>query len=635
MPITIEAQAPDRLSNASLVPRGPVNPSPVDWRDQILYFLLPDRFCDDTIAQRPMFDRSNPAQFTAASKATWMAAGKVFQGGTIKGVRSRLPYLQKLGVTSIWLGPIFRQRQDLLDSYHGYGIQNFLEVDGRFGTRQELRDLIDDAHSRGMYVLLDIIYNHTGNNWFYDDNGHARDMMDYRYAPPRPIHGWRSSTGQSIPAINSPHAGVWPIEFQDQQWYTRAGQIGKWDPEPWENRLDPRNEFRRGDFFSLKDLRTSEETPFASDPTRDEVLSALIKVYQYWIALTDCDGFRVDTVKHVSFEASRNFCGAIHEYCESIGKQNFLILGEVAGGAAMAKDYLDIFGRNLDAALDLGQPMDTLTGFVKGQRDPNEFFNQFGGHDAIGGHREVGRYHVSVLDDHDMIDRNPKRRFSAQNTITTRYEQVAHVVGVQLTTLGIPCIYYGTEQAFDGWEGYHDKAIEGPGSDGTIPFRDRYLREAMFGATFGAFGTSGCHFFDETHPTYLRIAAIARVVNRRDAIGRTLRRGRQYRRETRILGPDYVGPQQGELVAWSRILFNQEVLIAINTNGTQARGAWVTVDRILHPPSPAPAMQVLYRGDWSDAQLTAPLAETVPVHADGARAIVRIDLPPAGMMILA
>ena len=79
--------------------------------------------------------------------------------------------------------------------------------------------------------------------------------------------------------------------------------------------------------------------PIRIDKRAAQVLSSLIKVYQYWIALTDCDGFRVDTVKHVSFEASRNFCGAIHEYTESIGKENFLILGEVAGGAGMEKNY--------------------------------------------------------------------------------------------------------------------------------------------------------------------------------------------------------------------------------------------------------------------------------------------------------
>jgi hypothetical protein len=294
-----------------------------------------------------------------------------------------------------------------------------------------------------------------------------------------------------------------------------------------------------------------------------------------------------------------------------------------------------VFGRNLDAALDLGEPMDVLSRTVKGDRDPGEFFAQFGGHDELGTHREVGRYHVSVLDDHDMISRNPKARFSAGNGTPARFEQAAHAVGMQLTTLGMPCIYYGTEQGFDGSEAYHDTGIEPRGGDGKIPFADRYVREAMFGAGFGAFGTTGCHFFDPDHPTYLRIAAIARVVGARDRTGMALRRGRQYPREVRFLaGVGYQPPRQGELVAWSRVMFDREVVVALNSNGIGARGGDVTVDRTLNPPGRS--LTVLYRSDWSDAQLrTPPAGQVVPVTDDNGRSIVRIDLPPAGMAILA
>jgi glycosidase len=482
-------------------------------------------------------------------------------------------------------------------------------------------------------VILDVIYNHTGNNWFYDrGDGKPVDSIAYRYAPPAPLYRWRSATGEPVQAIASRGDGVWPREFQDAEFYTRAGSIGRWDPEPWENPLDPRDEFRRGDFFSLKDLRVQEGAPFADDPQASAVLAALVHVYRYWIALTDCDGFRVDTVKHVSFEASRNFCGAIHEYAEAIGKQNFLLLGEVAGGAGMARSYLDLFGRNLDAALDLGQPMDVLTATVKGQGEPGDFFAQFGGRDDLGSHREVGRYHVSVLDDHDMINRSPKARFSAGNSAASRDAQVAHAVGVQLTTLGIPCIYYGTEQAFDGSEAYHDVSIEPRGADRQLPDRDRYVREAMFGGAFGAFGTAGCHFFDPGHPTYRRIGAIARVVTRADSVGLALRRGRQYPREVSFLGA-YLPPRRGEVVAWSRVLFEREVVVALNTHGTAPRGGNVTVDRGLHPPGSR--LAVLYRSDWSNAELASPPGnETVTVSDDGGRSIVRVDLPPAGMTIL-
>ena len=629
MPTAIEATPPDSLRDVNLTPRRmPANPSPSDWRDQILYFMLPDRFCDELEHTRQKFDFMNPSQVPRADKATWMSAGKSFQRGTIKGIKEKLPYLKELGVSALWIGPVFKQRPDL-DTYHGYGIQDFLDVDPRFGTRQDLRDLVDLAHDEGIYIILDIIYNHSGNNWFYEQGGNPYTMLDYKYEPPYPIHGWRSSTGQSTNTINTRDDGVWPAEFGNIDWYTRAGKIGNWDPKAWENPLDPRNEFRRGDFYDLKDLKLNEyEYP------SQEVLNALIKVYQYWIALTDCDGMRVDTVKHVSFEASRNFCGAIHEYAESIGKQNFLILGEVTGGAEMTRSYLEIFGRNLDAAIDLGGPMDTVTNFVKGLADPMVFFNQFGGHDELGSHRLVGRYHVAMFDDHDMISRDPKRRFSAQNNIANHYQQVAHAVGVQLTTLGIPCIYYGTEQAFDGWEGYHDLSIEPLGSDGKIPFRDRYIREAMFGSTFGAFQTSGHSFFNTTHPTYLRIGAIARVVSRDDSIGLALRRGRQYPREVRFNGGGYLPPQKGELVAWSRILFDREVIIALNTNGTESRGGDVTVDANLHKYGSSAIF--LYRGEWSDQELKNPPAgQTITVKDDHGRATIRIDLPPAGMAILA
>ena len=345
MPTPIEAIAPDTLATANLSPRGRVMPSPIDWRDHFFYFLLPDRFSDGGEADRPLFDTSAPNLHQAADLPSWQRSGKFFQGGTIKGIESKLDYLQSLGVSTLWVGPVFRQRQDL-ETYHGYGIQNFLDLDPRFGSRQDLRDLVDAAHDRGMYVVLDVIYNHSGNNWFYADQGEPRPTMPYRYQPPYPFQGWRSATGISTDTIGNESDGVWPQEFQTLDWYNRAGQIRKWDPEEWEDPLHPENEFRRGDFFDLKDF----------DLQKGDVLSAVIKVYQYWISLSDCDGFRIDTVKHVPFEASRNFCGAIHEYCESIGKNNFLLLGEVTGGEEMARNYLEIFGRNLDAVLDIGAP---------------------------------------------------------------------------------------------------------------------------------------------------------------------------------------------------------------------------------------------------------------------------------------
>src|SRR6185437_1194283 len=140
-----------------------------------------------------------------------------------------------------------------------------------------------------------------------------------------------------------------------------------------------------------------------------------------------------------------------------------------------------------------------------------EFFSHFGGRDAMGDMRLIGNHHVSILDDHDMVFRQHKHRFNWNNRSADPFAQTAHAVAVQLTTPGIPCIYYGTEQAFVGAEFIHDDKLEPRGGDGKVFCAERYVRESMFGSTFGAMQTSGCHFFDVQHPTYYRIAAIARL----------------------------------------------------------------------------------------------------------------------------
>lgn len=620
MATPIEASIPRQLSKADLKPRGRVHPSPASWRDQFLYQLLPDRFSDGREAERPLFNRDYPEKFRAQDKAAWMAAGNRFVGGTIAGIKSKLDYLQGLGITTLWINPPWRQRRDL-ETYHGYGIQNFLDIDPRFGSRQELRDLVDMAHDRGMYVILDVIYNHSGNNWFYineQNGGSPSGSVPYRFSPPYQIHGWRSHQGNRIEQPIELDDGVWPEEFQNPDWYTRSGSISHWEAAAWEDNMSPFVEFRRGDFFDLKDFNLENI----------EVVESLAKVYQYWIALTDCDGFRVDAVKHVSPEASRRFCLAIHDYTQSIGKENFLLTGEITD-SSMTIGYLEVFGRNLDASLDIVSANNQLTAVVKGLAHPNAYFDLFNENSSEGAYRQVGRYHVSVLDDHDMSSRPYKERFAAHGIVPNCYYQAANAVGVQLTMPGIPSIYYGTEQALDGSEDYHDYRVEGERA-----YVDRYVRESMFGGAFGAFFTEGCHFFDTTHPTYQRIAAIARLRNRNDRVGKTLRRGRQYLRETSFEGLPFAIHGPGELVAWSMVLFDSEVVMVLNTHGMESRGADVTIDRVMHPMDSR--LNFVYRGDWSDAELAQPpIDQTVTVQEINGRATIRVDLPAAGMAILA
>ncbi|MBN1766254.1 MAG: hypothetical protein JW860_13420 [Sedimentisphaerales bacterium] len=626
----IEANSPTSLADASLVPRGNIQASPSDWRNEILYFLLPDRFSDGREQEqaRPLYDKNNYTNHATPDKAQWMTAGKIFQGGTIKGIQSKLDYLKGLGVTTLWVGPVWKQRRKM-ETYHGYGIQNFLEVDERFGTRQDLRDLVDAAHAKDMYVILDIIYNHTGDNWFYKgDEGAHWSQRGYINPPGRHnFDCWRDKDDGPLAGVPAhPDDAVWPKEFQNIDWYTRAGSINRWDPMDWEDPLNDDCPWRRGDFFALKDLNLS----------KSEVLSALIKVYCYWIALSDCDGYRIDTVKHLPREASRNFCGAVREYAESIGKDRFLLLGEVTGGAGMAREYLEILGVNIDAALDIGDPSRQMAGIVKYDWTPHAYFKFFNQRDdALGSHRTVGRYHVSILDDHDKVG-NEKARFAKPSDITKPSLQVTQAVCVQMATLGIPCIYYGTEQAFDGNVGKHDYGIEPRDDNNKTPFEDRYLREAMFGATFGAFETTGCHFFNPGHPAYLRIADLTKLRRKNDRIGQTLRLGRLYQRSiSHDNGYSFPSPPAGgRLIAWSRIHAGLEVLIVMNVDPHNWQKGLVTIDNSLHQPGDI-LDWFFYSGDDENTyNATTPATKSIVQNQTG-RAITEINLPPAGSAILA
>lgn len=203
-------------------------PSPTHWEDEVLYFLMADRFSDgketnylDNQGQlvssgtTPLFQAGDAGSATATpqDEAAWKEAGAAFVGGTISGITSKLGYLQRLGITAIWISPIFKQVASQ-QTYHGYGIQNFLDVDPRFGTRQELVDLVAVAHSLGIRVILDIILNHSGDVFAYDPDSarcpggdHCWQMhAEHRY----PVLGFRDIAGDPTLPFGPVDPGLFP-----------------------------------------------------------------------------------------------------------------------------------------------------------------------------------------------------------------------------------------------------------------------------------------------------------------------------------------------------------------------------------------------------------------------------------------
>ncbi len=105
-----------------------------------------------------------------------------------------------MGVTAIWLSPVFKQVA-FQDTYHGYGIQDYLQVNPRFGTADDLKKLVDTAHANGMRVILDIILNHTGNVFTYNpDRYPTTDKDGHQFLDPR----WDGNT-YDVRGFNDAH----------------------------------------------------------------------------------------------------------------------------------------------------------------------------------------------------------------------------------------------------------------------------------------------------------------------------------------------------------------------------------------------------------------------------------------------
>ncbi|MCL5801331.1 MAG: alpha-amylase family glycosyl hydrolase, partial [Gammaproteobacteria bacterium] len=213
---------------------------------------------------------------------------------------------------------------------------------------------------------------------------------------------------------------------------------------------------------------------------------------------------------------------------------------------------------SLDACLDFPLYF-VLEEAIKGLGNPGVLRERYERFQTLyADHGAAGQYFVTFVDNHDQMAR-PYRRFMHGNPYT---RQAILAIGYLLTSRGVPCVYYGTEQGFDG------------GGD-----RDHEVRECMFGGRWGAFNTTGHHFFNTAHPIYQAIAEIAGLRKSEPA----LRYGRQYFREISGNGSDFGHPLDGRCtLAYSRILDDTEILVALNLD-SQPRQDYVTVDFHLNP----------------------------------------------------
>lgn len=561
-------------------------PSPADWRDLPIYFLLLDRF-DSTTAR--------PAE-------PWNQKCGVRQGGTFAGVRSRLPYLQALGVGAVWLSPVVRNSAGgWLMTYHGYAAQDFLAVDERWasdGTRataeQELKALVDDAHARGMFVILDMVLNHTGTVFFYDRGGSVTSRFSDRELLDRSRDGgdlpgivWTNGFGQPVSAWRDalqpgqaahPDDAILPVELRDSFLFRRRGAKVTDSLSEF-----PQLGFVPGDFDIMRQI-VFEYVAADGDARRVHgrypVLSLLLRAYQYLVARFDLDGMRVDTVKYVDPKFIQRFGTAMDEFACSIGKKNFFIFGEVWDDNTNIARFVGRNGQSepgggfgIDAALDF--PLadgirDVCTGLFDGRKGVNALRDIFDDRrnqqeELISSHGDASSFFVTFVDNHDRHQRIRHPR--------SPDAEVRLCLGLLFTLPGIPCVYYGTEQDLSG-------AVAGDGKPTLDAFES--VREALWGkfqpAPPAPFAQAA---WPQDGDTFRMLQALADLRSTSAA----LRYGRWYFRQVSGDGASFDwSMDRGGIIAFSRINSDEEVLVVATPNPFAGWTGWVEVDPDLSPP---------------------------------------------------
>ncbi len=442
----------------------PLQTNVKDWRDEIIYQLLVDRFADG--------DVGNNFRVNTAAPGKW-------HGGDWKGVEDKLDYIESLGVTTLWISPVVKNvdTDAGFDGYHGYWAQDLTQPNPHYGDIPALRHMIDAAHKKNIKVILDLVTNHMGQVFYYDINKngqpdenvsgsglHPNDPVVHinEYDPdfnPRGVQS-RTSLGESGPApirfVYDPasnHIPPMPEVFQNPAAYNRKGRTYNFD--------DP-DQLVHGDFpGGLKDV----------DTTRCDVKEAMVDSYTRWVELTDLDGFRIDTVKHVEYEFWRYFSQKVRQRLDKQGKKNFFMFGEAFDGRdqlcgtftkndapsaeelqkenSCVKDGVSITGDQLDSVFYFPQYFQAIRDVfqdAKGTQGISNLWDQrlinYGTvPQKLGTGLSPQKTLVNFLDNHDV----PRFLYSGKGTTALR-----NALLFLMTEDGIPCVYYGTEQDLVG-----------------------------------------------------------------------------------------------------------------------------------------------------------------------------------------
>ncbi|PRX26965.1 glycosidase [Orenia metallireducens] len=391
------------------------------WSDQVIYFILTDRFNDG--------DPTNNDQGVGEYDPT---SNDYYSGGDLQGIIDKVDYIKNLGATAVWITPpVANQWFDPwvnVTGYHGYWGVNFKEVDRHYGTLDTYKKLSSTLHNNGMYLIQDIVPNHTGNFFTYQDDKYNPDNKGENFILNKDSEPVAQPTQYPFNLNN----------YKKKE--DREANIYHWTPKI--NNFKDESQEETYQMSDLDDINT--ENPLVRKVLRDS--------YGYWIKEVGVDGFRVDTVKYIEHDFWHDFIHSkdkqalgMANVAQKLGKDNFLMFGEIFESSEPLKDNGD---RKVTSYLGTDQkpelpavlnfPLHVTLRRVFAEGKPTHY---------LGYRLKItmdSKYYKDPYITPLFIDNHDIARFLEKGSRQAMEQSLMFM----FTIPGIPIIYQGTEQGF-------------------------------------------------------------------------------------------------------------------------------------------------------------------------------------------
>lgn len=363
----------------------------------VLYMLMPDRFANGNAVN----DNDKALSPSTADRKDPNAR----HGGDLAGIEKHLDYFNELGVTALWFTPVLENSMTG-GSYHGYATTNYYKVDPRLGTNDEYKNLIDEAHNKGLKIVMDMIFNHCGSEhpWLIDMPSHDWfNFPDYK-------KNFVQTSYKVMPHVD-PYASDYDFKTMNDGWFVR----------------------------SMPDL--NQKNP--------HVLRYLIQNSFWWIEYAGIDGIRMDTYPYADFDGMAEWMKELNEEYP-----NFNVVGE---SWVTEPAYTAYWQKDSKLSAPRNSHLKTVMDFSFYDK-----INQAKNEESTEDWKGLNRIYNNFV--YDYLYPNPSSVMAfLDNHDTNRFledgndiAELKQAVTLLLTIPRIPQLYYGTEIMMNGRKNVSD-----------------------------------------------------------------------------------------------------------------------------------------------------------------------------------